>query len=432
MNARLSFLIALFAFFTTVLSQTTALSLVVDDIPTCAVDCLTTAIDASPCDKTDIKCVCTDFELQTYVKGCVLKTCPPKLGLSTLNTTMTVCNAPVRDQSHKFKVVNLSMGIVGPVWVGIRMIYKLTMTAYDIGADDYFIIATIVVGIPATIINNNFTLQNGIGKDVWRLTFEQVTNFAQFLYVLSLIYYAATGLLKMSLLAFYYRIFPGTRIRKVIIATIVFNVLRTVSFLLVAVFQCQPIKYYWHKWDGEHEGKCVNTNAMSWAHAAISISLDLWMLAIPLAQLVRLRLPWKKKLGVALMFCVGTFVTIVSILRLQSLVYFANSVNPTWDQFDVINWSTIEVNVGIICACMPTIRVILVRLFPKILGSTQNNTNQYLHKYGTGGPGRESKGPMSKGGFNNNQAIITYTKTFEVSRHDREDSDEMGARARVK
>jgi hypothetical protein len=39
-------------------------------------------------------------------------------------------------------------------------------------------------------------------------------------------------------------------------------------------------------------------------------------------------------------------------------------------------WSTIEINVGIICACMPAIRLLLLRTFPKIIGSTQDSSNQ--------------------------------------------------------
>lgn len=38
----------------------------------------------------------------------------------------------------------------------------------------------------------------------------------------------------------------------------------------------------------------------------MSIALDLWILAIPLWQLRSLKMHWKKKVGVALMFCVGT------------------------------------------------------------------------------------------------------------------------------
>ena len=61
-------------------------------------------------------------------------------------------------------------------------------------------------------------------------------------------------------------------------------------------------------------------------------------------------------------------VNVVSMLRLKSLIKFANSTNPTWDQLDVVYWSTTEVNVGMMCTCLPTLRLILVRLFPKAFG----------------------------------------------------------------
>lgn len=64
-------------------------------------------------------------------------------------------------------------------------------------------------------------------------------------------------------------------------------------------------------------------------------------------------------------------VTIVSILRLRSLLKFgSDSTNPTWEFFDIGIWSTVEINVGIICACLPSLRLLLVRMFPKLLGTT--------------------------------------------------------------
>ena len=78
-------------------------------------------------------------------------------------------------------------------------------------------------------------------------------------------------------------------------------------------------------------------------------------------------------------------VTIVSILRLQSLIFFANSKNPTWDQWIVGWWSTIEVNVGMICTCLPTVRLILVRAWPRVF-STNSSRNKsvsgFAERYG--------------------------------------------------
>ncbi|POR32503.1 Uncharacterized protein TPAR_07302 [Tolypocladium paradoxum] len=81
------------------------------------------------------------------------------------------------------------------------------------------------------------------------------------------------------------------------------------------------------------------------------------------------------------MFLTGTFITVVSVLRLQSLIYFANSTNPTWAQWIVAWWSTIEVNVGLICTCLPTVRVILVRACPRVF-STNASRNKSEAGYG--------------------------------------------------
>lgn len=45
---------------------------------------------------------------------------------------------------------------------------------------------------------------------------------------------------------------------------------------------------------------------MAFANAGISIALDAWMLALALSQIIPINLHWKKKVGVALMFGVGT------------------------------------------------------------------------------------------------------------------------------
>ena len=68
-------------------------------------------------------------------------------------------------------------------------------------------------------------------------------------------------------------------------------------------------------------------------------------------------------------------VTVMSILRLRSLVTFSATPNKTWEFFDVSIWSTIEICVGIMCACLPAIRLLLVRLFPILGGSTHRATS---------------------------------------------------------
>ncbi|KAB5511391.1 hypothetical protein GE09DRAFT_1165163 [Coniochaeta sp. 2T2.1] len=49
---------------------------------------------------------------------------------------------------------------------------------------------------------------------------------------------------------------------------------------------------------------------------------------------------------------------------------YGNTHNPTWDVYDTSYWSAVELNVAVCCACMPNIRLLLVKLFPKQMGSS--------------------------------------------------------------
>jgi hypothetical protein len=69
-------------------------------------------------------------------------------------------------------------------------------------------------------------------------------------------------------------------------------------------------------------------------------------------------------------------VTVISIIRLHSLVIFSSSDNVTYDYFDVSIWSSIEVTVGVICSCMPTIRMALAKLFPSIMRGSSAHTRR--------------------------------------------------------
>ncbi|CAN9310169.1 unnamed protein product [Alternaria alternata] len=387
------------------------------------------AVTQSPVQHTDLASICADAKLQGEVEACVLQACTLRQSLTTKNVTSTSCHAPIRYSGESIRVSNLILSIVTAVCALSRIIYKAVFSIGELGYDDYSVLAALIAGVPSVVIIDRAIVPNGLGRDVWTVSFEQITNFVRYLYALEVLYFIQIALLKLTLLFFFLRIFPKPMIRRLLWATVAFNCLNGVAFTFAAIFQCRPISFYWTKWDKEGSGQCIDINGLAWTNAIISIVLDIWMLALPLFEVFNLQLSWRKKLSVAVMFCVGTFVTVISILRLRSLVNFAASANPTWDQADVINWSNIEISIGIICACLPALRVILVHLFPKVLGTTKATDRPY-YAYGSqshgmrkggsapaSGPGRSA---VSNGGRDPN--AITYTKTFEI-RH--ADSDEQ-------
>jgi hypothetical protein len=304
----------------------------------------------------------------------------------------------------------------------------------DLGLDDWFVLAALISTIPSNAITAHGTTPNGLGRDIWTLDPHMITNVVRFFYHMAWLYFTQATLVKLSIITFYMRIFPSVEVQRVLWGTFIGTSVWGGIYVIVAVFQCWPIHYFWNKWDGMHQGTCANINAITWSHAAMSIALDVWILLIPMWQLRKLHLHWKKKIPVAFMFIVGTFVTVVSILRLQSLLTFAASANSTWEFFDVSLWSSIEICVGIMCACLPTIRMLLVKLFPVLTGSSYGSRTGYYNqtsgaRSGLGASGRHesrvasSARPARSDSDLESPSGIHFQKSYVVQFSDRENDE---------
>jgi hypothetical protein len=203
------------------------------------------------------------------------------------------------------------MAILSALFVIQRFAFKI-YADLNLTVDDWMTLIAELACVPATVINIYGAAPSGIGRDFWTLTSDQRTNFFRNLYSLQLLYLAHVSLLKLALLAFFVRMFIGKNIRLVLVATITFVTLYGIGFVTIAAVQCTPVSFFWNMWDLEHEGHCIDSNVIAWTHAAINIALDIWMLAIPLYEIQRLNLDWKKKAGVALMFIVGALYVPIS------------------------------------------------------------------------------------------------------------------------
>ncbi|KAK2611989.1 hypothetical protein QQS21_001954 [Conoideocrella luteorostrata] len=261
--------------------------------------------------------------------------------------------------------------------VFMRIIYKRWFSAKkQLGSDDWTVLVAILIGLASVVVQVFFLTPNGLGKDVWTLSIPKLVDFGHYFYVMEILYLTLITLIKISLSLFYLAIFPGERIRRLLWITVAFHIAFGIAFLTKTVLQCSPISYNWKKFDGDPttSGHCININASGWANGVLGVVADIWLFALPLTQVKKLKLHWKKKVGAVIMFLTGGMATIMSMLRLKSVLYFANSYNPTWDEWSIVFWSTIEVATGFICCCLPTLRLILVRMYPRVFETESSRT----------------------------------------------------------
>lgn len=228
----------------------------------------------------------------------------------TNNLTKTACKVPVRDRSAKFNITILVLGTIAASTVGIRLIFKQFCSSRQrLGCDDWTILTAVPLGVTSIVLTIAGLTAHGLGQDLWGISQSDLKQFGIYFYIMQILYIVLMAQIKVTLCLFYLSIFSGTRIRYLLWGTVAFHVAFTMAFVIGIIFQCTPIRYQWDKYDFTNGplrgGHCININAAGWANGAISVASDIWLLAIPLSQIRQLKLHWKKKVGVALMFLTG-------------------------------------------------------------------------------------------------------------------------------
>ncbi|KAL1620177.1 hypothetical protein SLS56_009807 [Neofusicoccum ribis] len=331
---------------------------------------------------------------------------------ATKNVSETACGAPIRDVSKYIDGFGIGGGVVALLFFIARMVSRFTLAGFNFGMDDYSITVAMAFLVGFSALSTELA-KHGLGKDIWTIPFDSITYILLIYFVDELLYLVIISMTKISILFFYLRIFPDKSFRKMVYVVMGFCVAYMVVFLIVSIFQCHPVKAAWYHWDGSYHGACNNVNAQGWAAAVFNIILDISVLLLPLRQLTKLVMTWKKKIQLMLMFCVGGFVTIVSVLRLETLFHFANSSNFTWTSAPFGYWSTIEMDVGIICACMPAAQALLKRIWPAVFGSTVTKSTGKSSNTGNSNH-IESHGKLKSGDTKDFVPLVEVRSTRDV------------------
>ncbi|KAJ8117815.1 hypothetical protein OPT61_g1079 [Boeremia exigua] len=337
--------------------------------------CFALEIPSSTC-ATDLslECICADAALESALSPCLMNTCTVFEQLQVKNISSSGCNVPTRDRSQSFVIIGVSGVSVAILAFLFRLGASLPKNGRQMSWDDATMAVVVALAVPPAVFT--FILaENGLGRDMWTLEADQITNVLHFFYMGEIFYVLALGISKISILCFYLRVFPDKHFRRIIYAVMGLSVAYTVAFFFATTFQCIPVSYAWNQWDGLHRGMCNNIHLQGWIAAGINIVLDAIVMVLPLKHLAELNMSFRKKALVMAMFSVGIIVIVISALRLYTLAHFAKSKNITWDYFEAGYWSLLEIDVSIICGCMPAHRLLVSRLWP-IIRSTFHSGRQ--------------------------------------------------------
>ncbi|KAL8890308.1 MAG: hypothetical protein Q9205_005071 [Flavoplaca limonia] len=156
---------------------------------------------------------------------------------------------------------------------------------------------------------------------------------------------------------------PNPRYKILIYIVMIGAIVGHVAGTLVLIFQCSPPQ---RSWKPSTPGSCLSNDATFYGLAAVTILFDVVIFFLPIPLLLNININNKKKVALICVFMLGLLTTVCSILRMVQIISIARTGNSTM----LVLWGVIELNVGIILTCIPT----LGPLFPSLTGGTSNNT----------------------------------------------------------
>ncbi|KAG8361667.1 hypothetical protein FVEN_g999 [Fusarium venenatum] len=265
------------------------------------------------------------------------------------------CHLPVLDRRREINITCAVMMALAIAFFGMRVTSKI-IGFVPYGHDDSLIIAALpflsTFGAICFLIASK-----GIGLNIWHVSDEDIVSCYKFVLAAEYMYAISLTFTKLSILAFFLRVFPDQKFRWMVHGTVVFILLMSAIYLVLFILQRVPMWTFWEGWkEKDPDGVLLNSNAIGTSHGVLNVALDVWMIILPMSQLWKIGIKPKKKLGIMSMFGVGAFLTIVSTVRIPYVTKFAKTFNVTADTVDTIIWSMVEASVGMMVACMPGTR----------------------------------------------------------------------------
>ncbi|KAL7274618.1 hypothetical protein RUND412_002468 [Rhizina undulata] len=258
--------------------------------------------------------------------------------------------------------------------VGLR-IYSRVWMRKSFGMDDWFIIPATFFAIGLTTTTCLAAIRYGWGHHMWDISMATVQNSLKLSWISELFFTWSLLLTKLSLCALYLRLLGNladTRGRRIIYTILSLALFWGIAFTIATIMQCTPIRAAWIiNLPGE---RCIDQKWGGALHAALDIITDWGIYAVGITKVAGMGLRGRQKGLLIALFLLGAFVCILAVVRLPLTIRSMETHDTTWFIYDSYLFSTLETDLAIICASLPSLIPLIIALFPSF-GSINDNSS---------------------------------------------------------
>jgi len=277
--------------------------------------------------------------------------------------------------------------------VGAR-IYVRSIMLKTVGADDYVIMAAMLCSIGVLVCFIGET-HHGIGMHSVAIPVSELGKLLHWQFYHSLIVMFGISLIKISIACFLLRLVTGKVYKIFLYGMTVFLTLFTLACAGTLIFACIPVRASWDLALAP-TAKCYSKQTFTnigLFNSIVNIVTDVTFAVLPVPIVWNLQINRRTRTSLIAILSLGFFACACAIVKTILQARFYSTPDYSFhDSYFV--WNSIELNIGIIAACLPALRP----LFAAILETSRAIATRRTGMSSSGGAGTRHKYYMHEDG----------------------------------
>ncbi|KAI1196883.1 hypothetical protein F5X97DRAFT_197905 [Nemania serpens] len=264
---------------------------------------------------------------------------------------------PAENGVHVWRAA-IVVPIITCLFVAARFYTRLRILNKRLRIDDYIVAATTVISIAHGVLMGRATY-HGMGLHIWQFTPELNSEYYLWIGITSQFYTVGLAGFKTALILLYLQTFGlvSKKFRIICYLTLFYTLGYLTANLFVEFLGCWPIAKKWHS---ELPGHCVNRTVANTFFGIGHVSSDMIIAILPLPPIWKLTFPTtRQKIGLSLTLSSGFVAWAVAVVRYALSTYDQLTYDRPWWAGISFTFSILELNTGLICACVPTFSPLL-------------------------------------------------------------------------
>ncbi|KAK1987631.1 hypothetical protein LZ30DRAFT_701494 [Colletotrichum cereale] len=316
------------------------------------------------------------------------------------SATMTTNDEP--HTANAIIAINVILAVIA-TFTCIGRFWARKLTGLGWGLDDWLALASLVVNHAFCATTIVATIHGGLGRSIVEVMAEDPMKLIIFLkcVVMAEFFYGISSpLIKLSLLAFYRRVFPTPFMQKGIYVLSAACIGWLIAIFITNCLQCRPLSYTWEQTVTPGTGTCIDLILYFVGNSVANSLIDILTLVLPIHETMKLQVSSSRRVGICCVFALGSLVVVASLVRFGSLTsLYVVGVTDMTKQYALMWTATVvEIYVAIIGACAVT----LVPVYRKMrYGTPWSTADQKSNQISSGSGAFPASGGGSRPGVHN-------------------------------